>query len=42
LDGFDLHGQLAFGARERARIERLVRYCARSPLANDRLEKLSR
>src|SRR4051794_32741840 len=40
LDGFDLHGQLAFGAGERARIECLVRYCARPPLANDRLEKL--
>jgi hypothetical protein len=40
LDGFDLHGQLVFGAGERARIERLVRYCARPPLANDRLEKL--
>jgi hypothetical protein len=40
LDGFDLHGQLAFGAGERARIERLVRYCARPPLADDRLRKL--
>lgn len=40
LDGFDLHGQLAFGAGERARIEQLVRYCTRPPLANDRLEKL--
>jgi hypothetical protein len=40
LSGFDLHGQLAFGAGERASIERLVRYCARPPLANDRLEKL--
>jgi hypothetical protein len=41
LDGFDLHGQLAFGAGERTRIERLVRYCARPPLADDRLHKLS-
>jgi Putative transposase len=40
VDGFDLHGQLAFGAGERTRIERLVRSCARPPLANDRLEKL--
>jgi hypothetical protein len=40
LDGFDLHGQLAFGAGERARIERLVRYCARPPLADERLQKL--
>jgi Putative transposase len=40
VDGFDLHGQHAFGAGERSRIERLVRYCARPPLANDRLERL--
>jgi Putative transposase len=42
VDGFDLHGQLAFGAGERTRTERLVRYCARPPLANDRLEQLRR
>jgi hypothetical protein len=39
LDGFDLHGRVAFGAAQRDRIEELVRYCARSPLADDRLEK---
>jgi hypothetical protein len=41
LDGFDLHGRVAFGADQRARIEQLVRYCARPPLADGRLEKLS-
>ncbi|MEO7134900.1 MAG: transposase, partial [Vicinamibacterales bacterium] len=39
VDGFDLHGRVAFGAAERARLEELVRYCARPPLANDRLTK---
>jgi hypothetical protein len=39
LDGFDLHGRVAFGAAQRDRIEELVRYCARPPLAHDRLEK---
>jgi hypothetical protein len=39
LDGFDLHGRVAFGAADRARLEELVRYCARPPLAYDRLTK---
>ncbi len=39
VDGFDLHGRVAFGAQQRERLEELVRYCARPPLANDRLEK---
>jgi hypothetical protein len=39
VDGFDLHGRVAFGAAERERLEELVRYCARPPLANDRLNK---
>jgi hypothetical protein len=39
IDGFDLHGRIAFGAAQRERLEELVRYCARPPLANDRLEK---
>jgi hypothetical protein len=39
VDGFDLHGRVAFSARQRERLEELVRYCARPPLANDRLEK---
>jgi len=39
VDGFDLHGRVAFGAGDRTRLEELVRYCARPPLANDRLTK---
>ena len=37
VDGFDLHGRIAFGAAQRERLEELVRYCAWPPLANDRL-----
>jgi hypothetical protein len=37
--GFDLHDRIAFNAQQRERLEELVRYCARPPLANDRLEK---
>jgi hypothetical protein len=40
VDGFDLHGRVAFGAHQRARITQLVRYCARPPLANGRLREL--
>jgi hypothetical protein len=40
LDGFELHGRVAFGAGQPDRIEELVRYCARPPLAEGRLEKL--
>ena len=40
VDGFDLHGRVAFGPTQRHRLEQLVQYCARPPLANDRLEKL--
>jgi hypothetical protein len=39
IDGFDLHGRVAFGAADRPRLEELVRYCARPPLAHDRLSK---
>jgi hypothetical protein len=39
LDGFDLHGRVAFGAADRKRLSELVRYCARPPLAYDRLTK---
>jgi hypothetical protein len=41
VDGFDLHGRVAVSASQRQRLEELVRYCARPPLANDRLERLS-
>ena len=37
---FDLHGRVAFSAYQRQRLEQLVQYCARPPLANDRLSKL--
>jgi len=40
VDGFDLHGRVAFGADQRKRLEKLVQYCARPPLANDRISKL--
>jgi hypothetical protein len=30
---------VAFGAADRERLEELVRYCARPPLANDRLSR---
>lgn len=39
VDGLDLHGRVAFGAAQRERLEELVRYCARSPLAHHRPEK---
>lgn len=39
VDGFDLHGRVAVPAYQRERLEELVRYCARPPLADDRLEK---
>jgi hypothetical protein len=39
LDGFDLHGRVAFGAADRKRLEELVRYCVRPSLAYDRLTK---
>jgi ribosomal protein S27E len=40
VDGFNLHANVAIGARDRERIERLVRYAARPALALDRLTKL--
>lgn len=40
VDGFDLHGCVAFSPAQRQRLEQLVQYCARPPLANDRLQKL--
>jgi hypothetical protein len=39
-DGFDLHARLAIAtdlAGGKGRLEKLVRYCARPPIANDRL-----
>jgi hypothetical protein len=38
--GMSLHAAVAVPARDRRRLERLCRYVARPPLANDRLEEL--
>jgi hypothetical protein len=43
LDGFDLHARLAIATAQAggvSRLEKLVRYCARPPLANERLSML--
>jgi len=40
VDGFSLHANIAVAAGDRARLERLARYCARGPLAMERLERL--
>jgi Putative transposase len=40
-DGFSLHANVAVPAGDRARLERLARYCARGPLALERLERLA-
>jgi hypothetical protein len=38
--GFSVHANVAVPARDRARLERLIRYMARPPLATERLERL--
>ena len=40
LSGFSLHANVAVPARDRARLERLIRYMARPPLARERLAML--
>ena len=40
VDGFSLHANVAVHAGDRPRLERLARYCARAPIAMDRLERL--
>src|SRR2546425_10290979 len=40
VDGFSLHANVAVHADDRPRLERLARYCARAPIAKDRLERL--
>ena len=40
VDGFSLHANVAVHADDRPRLERLARYCARAPIALDRLERL--
>jgi hypothetical protein len=39
--GFSLHANVAVHAEDRDRLERLARYCARPPIAVERLERLS-
>jgi hypothetical protein len=41
VSGFSLHANTAVHAGDRQRLERLVRYCARPPLAIERLEPLA-
>ncbi len=41
VDGFSLHANVAIHAGDRARLERLAQYCARGPVAMERLEVLS-
>ena len=40
VDGFSLYANVAVHADDRPRLERLARYCARAPIAMDRLERL--
>ncbi|HEX4998411.1 MAG TPA: transposase [Terriglobia bacterium] len=40
VDGFNLHAGVYVPARDRARLERLLRYAGRPPLATERLEEL--
>ena len=41
VDGFSVHANVAVPAGDRARLERLAQYCARPPVAMDRLEVLA-
>jgi hypothetical protein len=41
LDGFDLHARQYIPAKDRKQLERALRYCARPPISEDRLEQLS-
>jgi hypothetical protein len=41
VDGFSLHADVAVPAGDRARLERLAQYCARGPVAMERLEVLA-
>src|SRR6266516_1544902 len=41
VSGFNLHANVSIGARDRERLERLLRYAARPALAMERLSKLS-
>ncbi len=41
VSGFSLHANVSVPAGDRQRLERLVRYCARPPIAMERLEPLA-
>src|SRR5207253_2088144 len=41
IDGFSLHADVSVPAGDRPRLERLARYCARPPVAMERLEALA-
>lgn len=41
VNGFSLHANVALNGADRKRLERLIRYCARPPVAVERLEELS-
>ena len=41
VNGFSLHANVAVHADDRPRLERLLRYCARPPIAMERLERLA-
>ena len=41
VDGFSVHANVGIGARDRQRLERLCRYAARPPVANERLSELA-
>jgi hypothetical protein len=40
LDGFDLHARQHIHANDREQLERTLRYCARPPISEDRLDNL--
>ena len=40
FQGFSLHANVALPDRDRSRLERLIRYMARGPIATERLERL--
>jgi hypothetical protein len=40
MDGFDLHARQYIHANDRKQLERALRYCARPPISDDRLEQL--
>ena len=41
IEGFSVHAGVCSPARDRIRLERLLRYCLRPPLSNERLSLLS-